>query len=265
MQPSKVLGCADSALSEAAMYSESHISTIESGKKERPVAGKEEWRALITEALKQGRFVPRLLPIHDMKRNREIVQVVTFDIAGKEKTIRYGDYIPAVVELGLEHEMMAYAFDFMKRHDFKNEAIAFEMIADMLHQSDKLFLFEKEIREITENLGKPLFVEISEHDILALEPIVVEQVSIALKKYNARLAINRFSGERGEFSHLKYSAPAYVKMSERSFLDLDTASKNALLTLLGSLDIRLVIVDVHGENIPELTENAVRYIMFAER
>jgi hypothetical protein len=54
-------------------------------------------------------------------------------------------------------------------------------------------------------------------------------------------------------------------MSERSFLDLDTASKNALLTLLGSLDIRLVIVDVHGENIPELTENAVRYIMFAER
>ncbi|WP_456450227.1 diguanylate cyclase domain-containing protein [Hydrogenimonas sp.] len=262
VQPGKLLSCVDSALSDAAMYNESHIVSYELDDANRPTAGKGEWRDIITKALKEGRFKPHFLPVHDLKQNREITHVLSFDIVHNDHIIKYGDYVPAVVELGLEYELMNYEFDYMKHHRFTQNSIAFEMIADMLQESDKLFIFEDTIKEITENLQGPLFVEISEHDILALEPIVVERVSIALKKYGARFGINRFSGERGEYGYLKYSAPAYVKMNESSFLDLDTASKNALLTLLGSLDIELIVVGVHAENIPELTSNAIRFIMY---
>ncbi|WP_353662548.1 diguanylate cyclase [Hydrogenimonas sp. SS33] len=262
MQPGRLLSCADTALSDAAMYHENHVVTRETEDGKRLNMGKTEWRRILTRALKEGRLKPRLLSVHDLKLRKDIIHLVTFDIYNDDIVIKYGDYVPAVVELGLEYEMMHYEFDFMKQHRFTQEGIAFELIADMLQESEKLFFFEDTIKEIRENLRGPLFVEISEHDILALEPIVVEHVSMALKQYDVRFGINRFGGERGDFNYLRYSAPAYVKMDERNFLDLDTASKNALLTMLASLDIFLIVVNVHAENIPELQASAIRYIMY---
>ena len=168
----------------------------------------------------------------------------------------------AAASKGLEQDLLDFEFEYMERHHFTEKAIAFEMIADMLQESDKLFIFEDTVKEIMDNISGPLYVEISEHDILALEPIVVERVSMALKEYGVRFGINRFSAERGEYSYLKYSAPAYVKMSENYYLDLDTASKNALLTLLGSLDIELIVTNVREEHLPLLRSSAVRYIMY---
>lgn len=262
MQPSELLGCVDSALSDAALYHESHIVAYQVDDAQKIAVGKNQWREIITKALKEGRFKPHLLTVHDLKLNREVMHLLTFDIVHEKRVIRYGDYIPAVVELGLEYELMNFEFKYMKKHRFDEETIAFEMIADMLQQSDKLFIFEENVREIVENLRGRLFVEISEHAILSLEPIVVEHVSMTLKKYGVRFGINRFSGERGEYSYLKYSAPAYVKMDESSYMDLDLASKNALLTMLGSLGIDLIVVNVRAENIPALRSTAVRYIMY---
>ena len=262
MQPSQLLGCVDSALSDAALYHDHHIVAYQVDDAQKIAVGKNQWRNLITKALKEGRFKPRLLPVHDLKHHKETMHVLTFDIVHDGKVIRYGDYVPAVVELGLEYELMNFEFDYMKKHRFEEEGIAFEMIADMLQQSDKLFIFEDNLKEIVENLKGQLFVEISEHAILSLEPIVVEHVSMALKAYGVRFGINRFSGERGEYGYLKYSAPAYVKMDEASYLDLDLASKNALLTMLGSLGIDLIVVNVHAENIPTLRSSAIRYVMY---
>lgn len=263
MQTSKLLSCVDSALSDAAMYNENHIITYEVDDAKRPTVGKTEWREIITKALKDGRLKPHLAPVHDIKQQKDVTHVLSFDIIHGGKEIKYGEYVPAVIELGLEYDLMHFEFEYMKKHRFTQDAIAFEMIADMLQESDKLFIFEDTIKEIAENMRGKLYVEISEHDILSLEPIVVERVSVELNKYGIRFGINRFSGERGEYSYLKYSAPAYVKMNESSYLDLDVASKNALLTLLGSLDIELIIVGVHTENVPKLKSSAIRYIMYS--
>jgi len=263
--PGKLLSCADSALREASMHSESRVVVYRLDTT-HPIAGKDEWRHLLERAMKEGRLKPRFAPVFDLRADREIAYLLSFDLVKEEGgTIGYADYIPAVVELGLEEELMRYIFGYMKQHPFSQRALAFEMVADMLHESDKLFFFEDSVKEIKENLGgRPLFVEIAEHDILSLDPVVVERFSFALKKLGVRLGIQRFNGERGEYGYLKYSAPAYVKMSESSFRDLDAASRNALLTLLGSLDIQLIVVDVQMENVAELKESLVRYIMYRE-
>ena len=263
MQVTKLLSQVDSALSDASRYNENRIVTFKGEESNRPAVGKTMWRDIIMGALKEGRLQPNHLPVYDLKHHKEIINTLTFDIVHAGKSIRYGDYIPAVIELGLEQELLNFEFDYMKRHHFNEEGVAFEMIADMLQESDKLFLFEETIKEISENMRGSLYVEISEYDILSLEPIVVEHVSMIMKRYGVRFGINRFNGERGEYSYLKYSAPAYVKMSESYYLDLDTASKNALLTLLGSLDIKLIIVDVHEENVEKLQAGAIRYIMYS--
>ncbi|WP_457597331.1 diguanylate cyclase domain-containing protein [Hydrogenimonas sp.] len=261
MQPARLLGCVDSALSAAAVYDENRVVCYA---EDRKAASKEEWRRLITAALKEGRLQPRFTAVYDTKRHRDVTHTLTFDIVTEEKVFRYGDYLPAVVELGMEMEVMNYIFHYLQTHRFVQKPIAFEMIAEMLHESDKLFLFEEHVDRVAKNVGTPLFVEISEHDILSLAPIVVERLSMNLERRGVRIGIDRFNGEKGDYGYLKYTAPAYVKMEERSFLDLDGRGKNALFTMLASLDIQLVLYNVHGENIPELQENGVRYIVYAE-
>ncbi|WP_456380429.1 bifunctional diguanylate cyclase/phosphodiesterase [Hydrogenimonas sp.] len=263
VQVGKLLSCVDSALTEASVCKEDHIEAYGKEDTKRYALGKTEWREIILKAIDTGHLMPVFTPVHDLKLQRDVLHTLSFDIVYDGKTIKYGEFLPAVIELGLEETLMDFEFDYMRTHRFSHEVISFEMIADMLEESDKMFVFEDRIKEITENLRGPLFIEISEYDILSLEPIVVERVAIELKKHGVRFAINRFGGERGEYSYLKYSAPAYVKMGEKNYMDLDAASRHALLTLLGSLGIKLIVTGVEVERVPKLRASGIRYIMYS--
>ncbi len=260
---STLLSCADSALCEAALYHENRISVFEEEKEKQKITkGKTMWRSIIETALKEKKLQPKFHPVFDIKQHKDVSYTLSFDILHGTQAISYGEYVPAVIELGMEHELMEYELEYMKTHRFTQNAISFELIADMLQESDKFLYFEDVVTQIAQNLNGHLFIEISEYDLLALKPIVVEHISIALKAKGIRFGIDRFNADRSDFSHLKYTAPAYVKMHVSHYLDMDTASQNALLTLLGSLDIQLIVVGVRQKDLEKLKAAAIRYVIF---
>ncbi|BDY12041.1 bifunctional diguanylate cyclase/phosphodiesterase [Hydrogenimonas cancrithermarum] len=260
---SELLSCADAALSQASLYHENRIVAFDGSDRPAVVAGKMQWRQIISKSLKEGRLQPHFDPIVDLKTNKEVSYTLSFNIAYESKILKYGDYVPVVIELGMEYDLMNFEIEYMKQHHFSQQTISFELIADMLEESDKFFHFEKSVKEISKNIRGRLFVEISEYDLLSLDPIVVERISAALRRSGIRFGINHFSAENGDYSYLKYTAPAYIKMHTSLYLDLDTASQNALLTLLASLDIQLIITGVSKEEIPHLMSASIRYVMFA--
>lgn len=257
----KLLASADYALSDAALYNENHITVFKGDEKKSVILGKNQWREIITTALQKEKFEPDLTPVIDLSKNEKVAYSLTFDIRQNGYSYSYGDYLPAIVELGLEHELIMYALDYLKRHRFTQNALSLEIFANTLHDSDKYLNFEELVKEIVKNMRGKLFIEISEYDILTLDPIVVEHISFALKEYGIRFGINRFSGEKGGYGYLKYTAPAYIKMHENLYLDMDGASQNALMTLLGSLDIKLIVVGAHEYNFQNLKEEGVRYVV----
>ncbi len=260
----KLLASADYALSDAALYNENHITVFKRDKKSSVVLGKSEWREIITSALKNGKLEPELIPVINLKRNEKVAFALTFDIRHDAYNYRYGDYLPAIVELGLEHDLVMYELEYLKKHRFTHNALSLEIFAQTLLDSNKYINFEESVKEVTQVLKGKLFIEISEYDIFSLDPAAVEKISYTLKEYGVRFGINRFSGEQGGYGYLKYTAPAYIKMHESLYLDMDGGSKNALLTLLGSLDIKLIVTGAHEDNIDELKEEGVRYVMPAQ-
>ncbi len=259
----KLLSCADHALSDAAFYNDNHIAVFEPDDKNRVILGKTQWREIIINAMEEGRLEPEFEPVFDLTKNEKVAYKLTFDIKQNGYTFKYGDYLPAIVELGLEHDLAIYELEYLKKHRFVQNALSFEIFAKTLQDSDKYLNFRKSILEITENLKSKLFIEISEYDILSLDSTVVEHISSELRKFDIRFGINHLSGETGNYGYLKYAAPAYIKMYESLYLDMDNASRNAFLTLLGSLDVRLIIVGAHKENIEDLKQRGIRYAMFS--
>ncbi len=260
----KLLASADYALSDAALYKENHITVFTKDKKSSVVLGKSQWREIITSAIKKGKLEPELAPVINLKKDEKVAFTISFDIRHDSYSYSYGDYLPAIVDLGLEHDLVMYELDYLKRHRFTHNALSLEIFAQTLIDSNKYIAFEESVKEVVKVLKGKLFIEISEFDILSLDPVVAERVTDTLKEYGIRFGIDRFSGEQGGYTYLKYTAPAYIKMHETLYLDMDRGSKNALLTLLGSLDIKLIVTGVHQENIYELKEEGVHYIMPAQ-
>ncbi len=260
----KLLASADYALSDAALYKENHITVFTKEKKSSLVLGKSQWREIISSALKNGKLEPELSPVINLKKDEKVAYTISFDIRHDSYSYRYGDYLPAIVDLGLEHDLVMYELEYLKQHRFTHNALSLEIFAQTLIDSNKYIAFEESIKEVVKVLKGKLFIEISEFDILSLDPAVAERITFTLKEHGIRFGIDRFSGEQGGYTYLKYTAPAYIKMHETLYLDMDGGSKNALLTLLGSLDIKLIVTGVHEENINILREEGVHYIMPAQ-
>ena len=260
-QVSKLLATVDYAVSDAALYNENHVTVFKNDKKSSIVIGKNQWREIIVAAMKNEKLEPELAPVINLKKNEKVAYSLTFDIRYEAYSYAYGDYLPAVVELGLEQELVMYELDYLKKHRFTHNALSLEIFAKTLHESSNYLVFEESVKEIVKTIRGRFFVEISEYDILTLDPVVVERIANDLNKLGVRFGINRFSGESGGYGYLKYTAPAYVKMHEKLYMDMDVGSKNALLTLLGSLDIKLIVTDVDEENIEELREEGITYVM----
>jgi len=258
---SKLLARVDYALSDAALYNENHITVYKGDKKGSHILGKTEWAELIKSAIKAGKLEPELEPVINLKKGEKVAYSLTFDIRSEAYSYSYGDYLPAVVELGLEHDLVMYELEYLKKNRFTHNALSLEIFAKTLIDSNSYLMFEEAVKEISQAMKGRLFIEISEYDIFTIDPIVIERISNSLKEYGVRFGINRFSGEKGDYGYLKYAAPAYIKMHETLYLDLDGGSKSALSTLLGSLDIKLILTDVHQENLHRLKRDGIQYVI----
>jgi len=260
-----LLSCADTALFEASRHHENYVVAYGRDKEKSVInnANKTELRDIVVKALKEERLQPQFDPVVDLKTHQEIFYTLTFDISYDTHMLKFSDYAQMISDLGMEYDLMKFELEYMKKHHFKQHTIAFPLMVEMLHESEKLFYFEQSVKEIAKNMRGSLFVEISEYDLLALDPIVAERLSKALRQHGVRIGITNFSGEKADYSYLKYTAPAYVKIHESLYLNIGSVSQNALHTLLGSLDIQLIVVDVNEENISRLENRSIRYVMFS--
>lgn len=262
MSMATVLGCANAALAKATVIAEHAIVTADCREKNLNIFhGRQKWRSMISETMAKERLIPRYASIEDIVEKEEIFESVTFEMQTADVTLSFDDYLPFMVELNMIDKYMKYLHNYLLKHRIKAEALSFEMSIEPLKSSEGLVRFERDVSKMAEELGMPLYIEISEVEIYGLKPFVLENISETLRRSNIRLAIRRFNGSRGDYNHLRFAAPAYVRMDEHEFLQMHEISKNSLTSLLITLDIKLVIENVHADHIEELRRYGIRYIV----
>ena len=262
MSSTDLLGCANAALAKAALSPESDIVTADYQRKDLAIFnGRHTWRDLFLEAIKKERLVPLFDPVEDIVEKKEVFKCVTFDLKTPQGSLSFDDYIPLLIEMKMVDKYFKYIQEYLIKSRIEAAGLGFEISIEPLKESETLMRFERALSQLAKRLNMPLFVEISEVEIYTLKPIVLENISETLRRSNIRLAIRRFDGSRGDYNHLRFAAPAYVRMDEHEFMEMYEISKNSLISMLITLDIKLILENVRANRIEELKKYGVRYIV----
>jgi len=238
----ELLTRADSALSHA-KANETANSYLYEEKDDDTAMGKEQWRSIIEESIKENYFSLKFYPTVDTKSKKVNHKVMTFTIEDEtQKRYFYGDFIAPAINLGLVSKMYIVALERLitARHEELNDTLCSirlsnEFIKDPQAFSELSSLFEK----YAKTLNFKIFFEVSDNFAINNTQIVKSFVEL-FSKYGFGFGINSFTGESDDFAYLKELNPAFLKADVSFLLDQSHDSMSAIQVVTDSLGIEII-------------------------
>ena len=245
----ELLTRADNALAQAKASDTENIHLYEE-KDDDNAMGKEQWRAIIEEAIQEKHFGLKFWPTVNAPTKETNHKVMTFIIDGGEsKRYFYGDFIAPAINLGLVSKMYLVALKDLitKSHSEVDNTICSirlsnEVLKDPSTFEELSLLFETHAKSINFKLS----FEVSDSFAINNTQIVKSFVYL-FKKYEFGFGINSFTGESNNFSYLKLLNPAFIKADKSFLLDQSNDSMSALQIVTDSLGIDIIATFVKDE------------------
>jgi len=254
---------ADSALSHAKAL-ENDSTYLYEDKDDKNAIGKEQWRAILEDAMKNSHFALKFWSAVDSKTDTVTHKVMTFIIDNGDKKYFYGDFIAPAINLGLASKMYITVLEnlFTKEYkEIKNTTCSIRMSNEFIkdEQSYELLfdLFEKNAKKIDFNL----IFEVSDSLAIHHTSTVLRYVEL-FKKYGYGFGINSFTGESSDFNYLKKLNPKFLKADSAFLLDQSHDSMSALQVITDSLGVEIVATFVKTED--ELKEIQNKHIFVVQ-
>jgi len=245
----ELLTRADNALSQAKASDSKNIHLYEE-KDDDNAMGKEQWRAIIEEAIEEKLFALKFWPTVNAPTKETNHKVMTFIIDGGEgKRYYYGDFIAPAINLGLVSKMYLVALKDLitKSHAEVDNTICSirlsnEVLKDPSTFEELSLLFETHAK----NINFKLSFEVSDSFAINNTQIVKSFVYL-FNKYGFGFGINSFTGESNSFAYLKLLNPAFIKADISFLLDQSSDSMSSLQIVTDSLGIDIIATFVKDE------------------
>jgi len=239
---SELLTRADNALTQAKMDEISNTYIYEE-KDDEDAMGKEEWRAIIEEAISKKQFSLKFWPTMDAKTKETNHKVMTFTIDGGEnKRYFYGDFIAPAINLGLVSKIYIVALRDLitKQHgEIKNSICSIRLSNEFIRDPLAFENLSALLREHAKSLNFKLSFEVSDNFSIHNTAMVKGYVEL-FKQYGFSFGINSFTGESSDFSYLKELNPTFIKADTSFLLDQSKDSMSALQVITDSLGIDII-------------------------
>jgi len=237
---------ADSALSNA-KAAETVNTYLYEEKDDENALGKEQWRNILEESIKQNYFNLKFYPTLNMKSKNIEHKAMTFTINdGENKHYFYGDFIAPAINLGLVSKMYIIALKKLittQQKELNNTLCSIrlsnEFIKDTGAYNELSSLFAKHAK----TLKFKLYFEVSDSFAVNNTQTVKNFVEL-FAKYNFGFGINSFTGESNDYAYLKVLNPAFIKADVPFLLDQSQDSMSALQVIMDSLSVDIIASSV---------------------
>ncbi|PHQ92500.1 MAG: hypothetical protein COB42_00960 [Sulfurimonas sp.] len=238
----ELLTRADNALSQAKANDVENTHLYEE-KDDENAMGKEQWREIIEDSIKNNYFSLKFWPTLDVKEKTVHHQVMTFTIDGGEnKRFFYGDFIAPAINLGLVSKMYIVALHNLitKRHEeLKGSLCSIRLSNEFIKDSKSFSELSSLFDQYAKTLGFKLSFEVT--DNFAINNIAaVKSFVLLFGKYDFEFGINSFTGESNDFSYLKELNPKFIKADCAFLLDQSHDSMSSLHVITDSLGIEII-------------------------
>jgi diguanylate cyclase (GGDEF)-like protein len=233
---------ADNALSLAKSKDDDNTQLYEE-KDDDKAMGKEQWRDIIEDSIKNNYFSLKFWPTLNVKTKHIDHKVMTFTIdGGEDKKFFYGDFIAPAINLGLVSKMYIVTLKDLitKRHAELDGSACSIRLSNEFIKDQKSF---NELSSLLEIYAKTLKFTLSFEvtDSFAINNTAAVKSFVELfSKYNFDFGINSFTGESNDFNYLKDLNPKFLKADCAFLLDQSEDSMSALQVITDSLGIEII-------------------------
>ena len=238
----------DTALSNA-IADERSISYLYKEDKQKTLA-KEQWRAIIENAIKENSFTYESLQIINTKTDIILYESLKYNIYGSDaKEYLYKDFIAPVINLGHSVDMhIAVLKELLsKESQYKDTRCTFKLPNEFFREENSLESLENLLREYHTSGNIKLSFEIADNFIIKNLQLVKSFVNI-FNRYGYGFGIYAFTGESYDYSYLKELNPSFIKADCAFLFDQSDESMNALFLITNSLGIELIATLINSED-----------------
>jgi EAL domain-containing protein (putative c-di-GMP-specific phosphodiesterase class I) len=211
--------------------------------------GKEQWRLIIEEALKNDYFNITFWPVRDTKAAKITQKVLTFSIYDmSEKTYSYGSFISQAITLGRIADMYLFALKklFQNPPHSHTREYSIRLSSEFLRSSSTYSQIKQLLDTYARKISFSLIFEISDSIVLNnLE--LVHHFGALFESYGYKIGINQFTGASKDFSYLKEIRPHFIKADVAFLLDQTAESMSALQLMTDSVGIELIATGVRNQ------------------
>ncbi len=258
----------DHALAQAKAKEDDNTYLYDSHDDENAM-GKEQWRLIIEDALKNDYFNLTFWPVRDTKEKTLKQQVLTFAIYDPAKnSYSYGSFISQAISLGRITDMYLFALEKLFKNPPKIYAkeYSIRLSSEFLRSANTYNQLKRIFDVYAKQIDFSIIFEISDSIILQnLE--LVRHFDALFDTYGYKLGINQFTGASKDFNYIKEIRPYFIKADVAFLLDQTSESMNALQLMTDSLEIELIATGVREQTqLDKLLEMNIKTIqgMLAE-
>jgi len=241
---SKLLSASDNALLKAKLSNE-HLY-YERINQDEDVMGKNEWRELISNAIKNDGIKIITQKVIDTNTKATIHEALSISLETNDRYFTYGEFIAAAIEVDLVDDLYKKVIELLLsiyECDFKGKMCSLRLSNEFLHEPDTYKFLQDVFEKYAKNLKFNLVIEIPDKFISSCEENV-ELYKNLFERYNISLGVFEFIGESGDYNYFQNLKPLYIKSDVEFFLTHESLSLNALKLLTDSMDIELIATGV---------------------
>lgn len=245
---SDLLTRADNALFKAKSKVDEDIHLYEE-EEEKNALGKEQWRNIIKDSVKNKYFLLKFWPTINSKTKNIDHKVMTFSIDNNDKKYNYGDFIAPAINLGFVSKIYLVALEnlFTKEDEHNTGALcSIRMPNEFINDPKSYEQLENLFKKYAKILNFKISFEVS--DTFAINnTIVVKRFLTLFAQYNFTFGINSFTGDSNDYTYLKILNPEFIKSDCNFLLDQSKDSMSSLQLITHSLGINIIATFVNTE------------------
>lgn len=257
---SKLLSSTDNALAKA-KFSTKNIY-LEKAEEIAQIMGKDEWRAIITDAIKHDLFHFTPWTAVDTKAKAVAHYVLTLTLKTAEGvSYNYGQFMAVANQIGLGDKIYQNALETL----FKNPDNTLKASTCSLRLSHS-FLLQEESYETMSKLFKhhtlPFKLILEIPDKLAHNnTVLVNNYKQLFDRYKIETGIFEFIGESQDYGYLQALRPKYIKAEADYFISKTHHELSSLRLITDTIGISLIATSVMDlETLEKLQENDIHII-----
>jgi len=236
----QLLSSSDNALAQAKF--KDYKIHLDKAKEDEDSMGKDDWRAIINEAIANNNFKLVSWTAVDSKAKKIAHHALSLNLQTNDKTYYYGQFMAPANQIGLSSKIYQNIMQMI----FKHPDASLNSLVCSIRLSFEYMDMRETYLELTEllklyasKLPFKLIIEIPDK-MFRQNSTQIKEYKALFQKYNIDMGIYEFIGESSDYQYLQDLRPVYIKGETSYFLTQSDQALSALRLITDTVGISLI-------------------------